>query len=188
MERSAPSGSELLIVALGGLALAAGGVVWAGAALAAFISGIEFGASLADALVAIPLLGSNLDDPAAAWPEASGLRVVAAPLYWVCSALCFGAALTIALAALRVWSRSRVGTAPRKPLGVDARAQFARARDLKPLIVDRSEPGRFILGRFGRHLLASEHRDPAATGHPRAARSAVGVTRRAGASDSVRPS
>lgn len=167
MEQSSPSGGELLIVALGGLAVVVGGVVWAGAALAAVISGVEFDASLGDALTAIPLLGSNLDDPAAAWPEASGVGVVAAPLYWVCSSLCFGAAMTIALAALRGWSRSRVGTAPRKPLGVDARARFARARDLKPLIVDRSEPGRFILGRFGRHLLASEHRDPSAAGRRR---------------------
>ena len=158
MERSSPSGGELLIVALGGLALLGGGVVWIGAALAAVISGVEFNASLADALAAIPLLGSNAADPVAAWPTASGLQAVGAPLYWVCTALCFGSAMTIVVVLLRLWNRSRVGTVPRKPLGVDARARFARARDLKPLIVDRPEPGRFILGRFGRHLLASEHR------------------------------
>jgi type IV secretion system protein VirD4 len=158
VERSSASGGELLIVALGGLALLGGGVVWTGAALAAVISGVEFKASLADALAAVALLGSNAADPVAAWPTGSGLQAVGAPLYWVCTALCVGSALTIVVALLRLWNRSRVGTVPRKPLGVDARARFARARDLKPLIVGRPEPGRFILGRFGRHLLASEHR------------------------------
>jgi hypothetical protein len=50
MERSSLSGGELLIVVLGGLALVVGGVVWAGAALAAAISEVEFDASFADAL------------------------------------------------------------------------------------------------------------------------------------------
>src|SRR3546814_18625548 len=95
MERPSASGGELLIVVLGALALVGGGVVWTGAALAAVISGVEFEASLADALAAIPLLGSNAADPVAAWPPPSGLQAVAAPLYWVCPALCLASALII---------------------------------------------------------------------------------------------
>ena len=159
MERSSLSGGELLVAILGGLALVAGGVVWAGAALAAAVSDVDFTASLTDALSAIPALGSNLGDPAVAWSEAGGIGSIGAPLYWVCTALCFATALAAVVLALRLWGRSRVGTVPRQPLGVDARARFARTRDLKPLIVERPETGRFILGRFGRHLLASEHRD-----------------------------
>src|SRR3546814_11404337 len=99
-------------MALGGLALLGGGVVWTGAALAAVISGAPFEASLVDALAAIPLLRSNAADPVAAWPTASGLQAVGAPLYWVCTALCGASALTIVVAPLRLWNRSRVGTVP----------------------------------------------------------------------------
>lgn len=159
MERSSLSGGELLVVVLGGLAVVAGGVVWSGAAAAAAVSGVEVEIALGDAMAAIPSLGSSLGEPAAAWPEGSGLDAVPVPLYWTFTVLGLAAAVAVVVVGVRLWGRSRVGTAPRRPLGVDARARFARARDLKPLIVDRPEPGRFILGRFGRHLLASEHRD-----------------------------
>src|SRR5439155_25856162 len=52
--------------------------------------------------------------------------------------------------------RSKVGTVRRRPLGVDARARFATARDLRPLVVRGRPDGRFPLGRFGRLLLATE--------------------------------
>lgn len=162
------------MVVFGGLAVMAGGIVWAGAALAAGVGGVAFGGSLPDALAAIPALGSDLSHPAVAWPEGSGVDEIAVPLYWGCTTFCAAAAIAAAVLGLRLWGRTRIGTAPRKPLGVDARANFARARDLRPLIVDQPEHGRFILGRFGRHLLASEHRvrsDPeggAPRLHPRA--------------------
>lgn len=159
MERGSLSGGELVVVALGGLALLAGGVVWCGAALAAALSGAALNAGLDDGLRAIPLLVGGAGDPVAAWPDGAGLIEVNPALYWACTAFCGLAVLVVVAAGLHLWGRSRVGTASRRPLGVDARARFARPRDLKPLIVGGPEPGRFILGRVGRHFLASEHRD-----------------------------
>lgn len=158
MERGSLSGGEIVVVALGGLALLAGGVVWCGAALAAALAGASLNAGLDDALRSIPHLAGGAGDLSAAWPEGAGLAQVHPALYWACTAFCGLAALVVVAAGLHLWGRSRVGTASRRPLGVDARARFARPRDLKPLIVRGPESGRFILGRVGRHLLASEHR------------------------------
>ncbi len=158
MERGTLSGGEIIFVVLGALALLAGGIVWGGAALAAVLTGAPLVAGLDDALRAIPQLAQTPGDPVAAWPETAGLVGVHPALYWACTAICGLAALVVVAVSLHIWGRSRVGTASRRPLGVDARARFARARDLKPLIVSGPEPGRFIFGRTGRHLLASEHR------------------------------
>ena len=56
------------------------------------------------------------------------------------------------------WARRgwRVGSAPRRPLGVDGRAQFASRRDLTPVLVRTPESGRFVVGRRGRWLVATE--------------------------------
>ncbi len=76
-------------------------------------------------------------------------------LYWPATAFVAAFAAVLAVAALRMLHH-RVGTAPRRPLGVDARARFATARDLRPLLVRQPMPGRFILGRFGRRLVATD--------------------------------
>lgn len=170
MERSSVSGGELVVVVLGGLALVVGVIVWSGAALAGAVAGVAFDASLADALGAIPQLGSAPGDPAAAWPVEAQLAEVPPTLYWLSTAFVFVVAVALVVLVARIWDRARVGTAPRRPLGVDARARFAGPRDLKPLIVSHPEPGRFILGRFGRRLLASEHRDRSSNSRKRALR------------------
>src|SRR5690606_39190720 len=77
-------------------------------------------------------------------------------LYWSCTAMAAVVVLAAAGVGLRMLSRSRVGTATRRPLGVDGRARFATRRDLAPLLVTSPEPGRFVLGRFGRRLVATE--------------------------------
>lgn len=64
------------------------------------------------------------------------------------------AAASVAVA--RWASRGRVGTAARRPLGVDGRARFARSRDLRSVLVDRPVAGRFVIARFGRRLVATE--------------------------------
>ena len=44
----------------------------------------------------------------------------------------------------------------RRRLGVDAQARLARTRELAPLVVTGPTPGRLILGRAGRQLVATE--------------------------------
>ena len=158
MERNSLSGGELVVLVLGGLALAVGGVVWSGAALSALLAGDHLAASLADALAALPVLPRHLGDPRAAWPPGTRASLPGPVLYWLSTLACAATAAVVVALAVRWWGRSRVGTAPRRPLGVDARARFARPRDLRTLIVKQPQPGRFILGRVGRHLVATESR------------------------------
>ena len=44
----------------------------------------------------------------------------------------------------------------RRRLGVDAHARFATRRELRPLLVKAPVPGRFVLGTWGRWLVATE--------------------------------
>ncbi len=161
MERDSLSGGELVVVVVGGFALAVGGAVWSGAALSALLTGDHLNASLGDALTALPALPQHLGDPAAAWPPAARAALPGPALYWFCTLASIAVLTVITAVAVRLWGRSRVGTEPRRPLGVDARARFARRRDLRTLIVKQPQPGRFILGRVGRYLVATEsrHRD-----------------------------
>lgn len=75
-------------------------------------------------------------------------------------ALAGGAGLT-ALGA----QRSPTPDRKRRRLGIDTSARLARRRDLTPLLAHpRKLSGRFVLGRFGRRLLATEAPADSATG------------------------
>jgi type IV secretion system protein VirD4 len=156
MERNGLSGFELLVVIGAVIAGSLGGAVWMGAWVAAAVTGGGFSASFGDALVAATRLPSHLGDPRSAGHAEVQPSLPDPILYWASTVVVLlGTAAAIALV-FRLLSRSRVGTFPRRPLGVDARARFATARDLKPLAVAGPHPGRFLLGRHGRHRLATE--------------------------------
>ena len=156
MERHGLSPFELLVLVGTGVAASVGGVVWVGAWLATAVSGERLDASLADAFSAGVRLPSHLGEPGLAWrPELKG-SVPGPALYWCATGLAALGALGLGVLVLRLLGRSNVGTLPRRPLGVDARARFATARDLKPLVIRGEHPGRFLLGRHGRHRLATE--------------------------------
>lgn len=72
----------------------------------------------------------------------------------------------------RVVRSDRTPLDQRTRLGVGAEARLATAQDLRPLIVGRPRPGRFVLGRFRRHLLAAEN--PAAASRRKRWRSDIG--------------
>ena len=134
--------------------------VWAGAAVAALVAGGgSLGASLADAARAASALPSHLSDPAAAWPAPASTRIPGPWLYWPSTTAAFALSGGVTALALRWCAGVRgVGPVRLRRLGVKGAARFASARDLAPLIVGGPTPGRFILGRVGRHLLATEDR------------------------------
>ena len=102
---------------------------------------------------------ADLGDPVAAWPPETAAALPGPVPYWTCTGLVAAGAIALGVALLRLWQRLwRAGTDDRSRLGVDARAWMARARDLRTLFVKGPVPGRFILGRFGRRLVASECR------------------------------
>lgn len=156
MEASRSSGGELLLIVGGGAALAVGGTVWAGAALASIVGGNRFDASLTDAFTALGKLPANAGSPASAWPPQTAAALPGPLVYWPATlAVVIAAALVLAVG-IRVLHRSSVGSSKRRPLGVDAQARFARSKDLRTIIVREPARGRFILGRVGGDLVASE--------------------------------
>jgi len=146
---------ELVAAAGLGIAVTAGGVVWAGAALAALLSGERLDADLATAVRAAVALPKHLSDPAAAWPAGSAASLPGPWLYWPCTLLVIAALVGLGVSGWRLRARFATG---RRRLGVDVRARFATRAELRPLLVRGPVSGRFVLGRWGRWLVATENR------------------------------
>jgi type IV secretion system protein VirD4 len=151
-------GDEWLAVAViaAGLVTAA---VWAGAQLASLVTRREtLPATPADALSALTRLPANVGDPAAAWPEPASELLPGPWAYWAATSITISTAVALAVAVFMLMTSSNVGTSRGQRLGVEPRARFARRRELAPIIVAGPTHGRFILGRVGRHLVATEDR------------------------------
>jgi type IV secretion system protein VirD4 len=153
VERNGTTGFELIVLAVAGVAAAAIGTVWAGASLALMLSGRPQALSLDAAAHAARLLPEHVADPTSAW---GGVPMPGPVVYWACTLTVAAALAAAAAAAYQRWGGRSVGTTRRRPLGVDARAGFARPIELGALVVPGPTPGRFILGRAGRRLLATE--------------------------------
>lgn len=156
MERDGLSGFEMLVFVVGGAAASALGVVWAGASLALLVAGNRPAVPASVAGSAIGSLPAHLTDPAAAWPAPYSELLPGPVVYWVCTAVAAVLLGGVLFGLFKLFGRARVGTSSRRPLGVDARPRFARARDLRPLLVRSPQPGRFVVARFGRRLVATE--------------------------------
>ena len=156
MDRDGLNPSELVVLAVGGTAVLAIVVVWAGAALALGVTAQPVELSVGGAADALPRLIDNVGRPAGAWADPVAGRLPGALVYWSCTVVAgVGVALVVTVA-LRVLAGPRVGTLRRRPLGVDARPSWASGRALRPLLVRGPVAGRFVVARFGRRLLATE--------------------------------
>jgi type IV secretion system protein VirD4 len=143
-----------MVVAFAGTILLAAIVLWAGALLSSAVVGHPTVLGLDDAVRAGVRLPSHLTKPADAWRPA-GAHLPGPLIYWPSTGLAGAAAAAIVLLGYRLLHR-RVGTARRRAVGVDARARFARRSDLRSLLIRQPVPGRFILGRRGHLLVATE--------------------------------
>jgi type IV secretory pathway TraG/TraD family ATPase VirD4 len=81
-----------------------------------------------------------------------------ASLYWACTTATAAVATVLGVVVLRLVTSRPVGTVRRRPLGVNARPGWARRRDLAPVLTRTATPGRFVVARFGRWLVATETR------------------------------
>lgn len=156
MERDGLSGFELAVLVAGGLATIVVGATWGGASLALIAAGRPARVPLGFAASAVGRLPSHGADPAAAWPVPFRSTLPGPTLYWLCTLLVVGAMAVAVGLGVRWFGGSKVGTSKRRPLGVDARPGFARRRDLRTILVRRPSPGRFVVARFGRWLVATE--------------------------------
>ncbi len=153
-----PGGGALLPLA--GFAIAALGVLWLSGALGAALFGDGWISTPAPQLLATALrLPAHLGDPRAAWP--------AAMRHALPGAIGFYLALALILATLGEAIAAALRLAREKPWGAllklghkdsPASARWAAKRDLRALFVKEAQPGRVILGRAHRRLLAAEQR------------------------------
>jgi len=144
-------------------ALVAAVVVWAGAQLAArlFGNGAWLPVGLSSALRAAVQLPRCAADPRRAWPASVRTALPGSVPYWACTAVAFGTAVGLVSAAVGVAFRPAGRLARRQRLGVDTQARLAKHSELRPLLVRRPVPGRFILGRVAGRLVATEPSAPA---------------------------
>ena len=132
-------------------------IVWAGANLASLLAhGQVLGASFEDAGRAIFQLREHLGDPRSAWPPELGARLPGPVLYWTATAVVLAAAVVIGVGAHKVFRNPVEPLDRRRRAGVSAQGRLARRSDLHPLLVRRARPGRFVLGRMGHRLIATE--------------------------------
>jgi len=151
-------GDELftaLLIGVGAVTTA----VWGGAQLATLAtSGEALDTSLGDGLRALVRLPETMGDPVRAWPEPAQAQLPGPWWYWTATATVFAAVCGLGLVFYRAFGSTGIGTDRPDRLGVKPAARFARARDLTPIVVSGPTRGRFILGRVGRHLVATEDR------------------------------
>ncbi|HYZ97908.1 MAG TPA: type IV secretory system conjugative DNA transfer family protein, partial [Acidimicrobiales bacterium] len=146
------------MLTLGGAAASVVVVVWAGATLALAAAAQPVDLSVGQAADALPRLPGHLGDPAGAWPGPVAQRLPGAGLYWACTTVTAAVAAVVGVLVLRLVTSRPVGTVRRRPLGVNARPGWARRRDLAPVLTRTATPGRFVVARFGRWLVATEVR------------------------------
>ncbi|MGD9795667.1 MAG: type IV secretory system conjugative DNA transfer family protein [Acidimicrobiia bacterium] len=149
------SPAEMLGAAALGIGVGAGVVVWWGAALAARLSGHDLTAGLGDSIRVIPRLPGVAGDPRAAWPPVARAQLPGPVLYWFSTGVVSLVAVALAVVGIRLARGLRPA---RKRLGVDVRARFATRRELRPLLIRRPTSGRFVVGRYGRWLVATQNR------------------------------
>ena len=137
-----------------------GATVWGGAWLAVLASGGgSIDAGVGDGVVAAFRLPGHLTEPAGAWPRRAAVDIPGPLVYWPATLVVLAALGAVAVGGLWLWQRwQTAGTVDRERLGVNAKAWFARRRDMATLFVDGPVPGRFILGRLGRRIVATECR------------------------------
>jgi type IV secretion system protein VirD4 len=145
----------VLLAGLGGV-VALGATVWLGAVGSSLVTGRQVnGIGLAGAIRAVPQLIVNPSEPGSAWPASARSGIAGPVAYWSATVL---VAVVIIGAAVVVWGWWRRLAGGRRRLGVDAHARFATRRELRPLLISAPVPGRFVFGRWGNRLVATENR------------------------------
>ena len=149
--------SPLEIVGAGLLAavITADSIVLGGATLAARLHGRRLHATLGVAVRVLAKLPDHAGNPRDAWPSPIADTLPGPILYWFSTGVVAVAAVVSCVGVVRL---SRGLSPARKRLGVDVRARFATRRELRPLLIKRPTPGRFIVGRYGHSLIATQCR------------------------------
>ena len=153
-------GPEGPILALLLVAACFAAIIWAGAELSALIRHQHpFPASTKIVLGAITRLPKTMGQPERAWPPEAAAALPGPVRYWLSTFIVFAATVAVAVLLIRVFRGPRDTLDRRERLGVQTNAQFAKPRDLRPLLVKSPPPDRLLLGKLGRkYVVAEAHR------------------------------
>ena len=142
----------LLVVLAGAIA-----VVWAGGQLAAFVAhGHWLHASIQDAADALLRLPGHTGDPRSAWAPEFAAQLPGPVLLWAATGAAFAVAVALAIVGYKVFRNPVEPLDLRRRAGVPAQGRLAEPAELRPLLIRKPVPGRFVLGRVGRRLIATE--------------------------------
>ena len=132
-------------------------IVWAGAQLATLVAhGHPLQTTVEEAGKAMFALKDHLGDPRAAWPAAQSDQLPGQVLYWAATVVASIVGGALGFVAWRVFRDPTESLDRRRRAGVDAQGRLAKPTELRPLLIRHPVPGRFVLGRMGRHLIATE--------------------------------
>ena len=152
-------GPEGLIAALLIAGCSVGAVVWLGAELAALLRHrTTFHASASIVIHALGRLPKTMSGPEKAWPPEAATVLPGPVLYWLATFLVLVAAVFIAVGLFRLFRGSGDTLDRRERMGVKTNAQFAKRRDLRPLLVKTPPPDRVVLGKLGKEFVVAEAR------------------------------
>ena len=174
-QRHDDSGIGMLEIAiiLGAVVIA---LTWAGAQLSAVLTGSEaMEVDAGDTLGALVALPSSASEPKLAWPATVRDALPGPVAYWSATAAVAIVVAAIVAGGFRLFGRGRETLDRRERLGVTASGALARPSDLRPLLTRHPEPGRFVLGRIGRRLVATERTTPGRRRERHAGRGAVAL-------------
>ncbi len=132
-------------------------VVWAGAQLATLLAhGHALQTSFNDAGQAVLGLKDHVGDPRAAWPPGPREQLPGPILYWGATVVVLVGGTALVFMGWKVARDPRESLDRRTRAGVAAQGRLAEPKELRPLLVSHPAPGRFVIGRAGRRLLATE--------------------------------
>jgi hypothetical protein len=149
------------------------GSVWAGAWLAARLSGRQLGVGFAQSFRVLVGLWSHMSNPAAAWPSPASERLPGPWVVWPCTALVGIPVPALAILVVARRKRARFGLVERVRLGVPVDARMASVDDLAPLYVTATSGGRFVFGRAHDRLVGTESPGPVVRSGYRQARGSL---------------
>ncbi len=159
------SGPEGAILALVAFAASIVATLWLGAELAALLSHRTlFKVSSAALKHFVSNLPANSNNPKLAWPPEIASVLPGPIAYWICSAIAFVLVCALSISIIRLFRPNHESLDTRKRMGSGTNARLATTKDLKPMLAkEPNEPGRVLLGRFGRQYVLTERARTLAT-------------------------
>ena len=152
-------GGEGPIAALLIGACSIGAIAWLGAELAAYLRHRTTFHANADIIIdALTHLPKTMHEPKNAWPPETAAMLPGPVLYWFSTAIVVVVGVLIGIGLYRIFRTPKDTLDRRERLGVKTNAEFAKPRDLRPLLAKTPPPDRVVFGKLGKNYVVAEPR------------------------------